>query len=264
MGRLQGKVAVITAGGQTIGRGIAMYFAKEGAKIVIVDGDQRAGETIVAELNALPASAVFLCADLGVKTQAAQAIATAAAAFGRIDILIIGAEEEPQSWQPLESKSDAALDQALGNDVHGALWTMQAAFPHLRDAGGGAIVMLFSNFGECASRFVGEHMAARWGALGLARTAGHEWGRYQIRVNTLVTFADTPAYRAYRDQHKELSERRLQGTAMQRAGDPELDIGGAALFLASDDCRYVTGQVLYADGGQFMTAPVFEPVFEAS
>ena len=98
--------------------------------------------------------------------------------------------------------------------------------------------------------------------FGLARSIANEWGRYQIRANVLVPLADTSGYQTYRSRGADLVDWRLSKTPMRRAGDPVKDIGGAAVFLASDDTRYVTAQVVYADGGAFLSTPVIEAVWD--
>lgn len=261
MSRLQGKIAVVTSGGQPIAAGIATRFAQEGAVVVILDGDEAAGRHTVGEAGA---GVEFMFAASDDKAALSDAIARVGKRYGRIDALVVGGEDAPgpDAWAPLEQKSDADFARHLGSDVYGALWAMQAAFPFMK-AEGGSMICIFSPFGEYASQHVGDHMTARWAAVGLARTAAHEWGRHQIRVHTLVPMADTPAYRAYRERDPDAVDARVQDTALKRIGDPVRDIGGAAVFLASDDTRFLTGQMVYADGGDFMTAPVFEPVWDA-
>ncbi len=260
MNRLEGKIAVVTAGGQAIAAGIATRFAREGAKVVVLDGDEAVGRRTV---EAAGANAEFAKAAVDDKAALTAAIAEAGRRHGRIDILVVGGEDAPgpETWSPLEEKTDADFARSLGADVYGALWAMQGVFPFMKD-GGGSIICIFSPFGEYASRHVGDHMAGRWGAIGLARTAAHEWGRHQIRVHTLTPLADTPAFQAYRERDSANVDARVQDTALKRMGDPVEDIGGAAVFLASDDTRFLTGQMVYADGGDFMTTPVFEPVWD--
>jgi 3-oxoacyl-[acyl-carrier protein] reductase len=259
MRRLEGKIAVVTSGGQPIAAGIAVRFAQEGATVVILDGDGVAGARVAAG-----GDVQFLAAASDDKAALTAAIAEVGERYGRIDALVVGGEDAPgpDRWAPLEQKTDADFAQCLGSDVYGALWAMQAAFPYMKE-NGGSIICVFSPFGEYASQHVGDHMAGRWGAVGLARTAAHEWGRHQIRVHTLVPMADTPAFRTYRERDPEAVDARIQDTALKRIGDPVRDIGGAAVFLASDDTRFLTGQMVYADGGDFMTAPVFEPVWDS-
>lgn len=258
--RLAGKVAVILAGGQPIARGIAIRYAREGALVAILDGDEAAGRETATLAGG---DARFLPAATTDRSALFAAISDIGNAQDRIDILVIGGEDAPApaDWAPLEKKSDTAMRAALDQDMMGSFWAMQAAFPYMKGEGG-SIICLFSPFGEYASQHVGDHMAGRWGMVGLARTAAHEWGRHQIRVHSLVPLADTPAFRAYRERDPERVDARIQDTALRRMGDVIDDIGGAAVFLGSDDTRFLTGQMVYADGGDFMTAPVFEPVWD--
>lgn len=93
---------------------------------------------------------------------------------------------------------------------------------------------------------------------GLARSLAAEWGQYQIRVNTLVPSARTPGFDAYRARNPQVVDWNVSKTPMQRVGDPVRDVGGAAVFLASSDSQYLTGSMIFADGGAFLTAPVVD------
>jgi len=261
MDRLKNMVAVVTAGGQPIAAGIAIRFAQEGAIVVVVDGDEAAGQ---ATVKAAGGRAEFIKATVDDKAQITAAIKAAGDRHGRIDTLVVGGEDAPgpDRWAPFEEKTDADLAAALNQDVWGAFWSMQAAFPYMK-AKGGSIICIFSPFGEYASQHVSDHLAGRFGTIGLVRSAAHEWGRHQIRVHSLTPLADTPAFRAYRERDPQVVDGRVRDTALQRMGDPIRDIGGAAVFLASDDTRFLTGQMVYADGGECLTAPVFEPVWDA-
>lgn len=258
MGRLQDKIAVIGAGGQAIGAGIAQRFAQEGARVVILDDDATAGECVAKMI-----AGEFVHADLASKAAITRAMDVIGRKHGRIDIMVIGAEDLSGAghWSPLEDKIDAEFKATLERDVWGALWTLKASLPHMREHGA-SVIFIFSPFGQYASRNIGDQMISRWGALGLARSAANEWGRFGIRVNTLVPLADTPAFQAYRAHGPEFVDARVSVTPMKRVGDPVKDIGGAALFLASDDTRYVTGQVVYADGGGYLSSPVVEAVWD--
>ena len=182
---------------------------------------------------------------------------------GRIDVMILGGEDLPDAghWKPLEEKRDEEFSASLNRDIWGSLSALRAALPYMRELGE-SIIFMFSPFGQYSSRHIGDQMASRWGALGVARTVANEWGRFGIRANILVPLADTPGFRAYRLRGPEEVDWRISVTPMQRVGDPVKDIGGAALFLASDDTRYVTAQVVYADGGSFLSTPVVEAVWD--
>jgi NAD(P)-dependent dehydrogenase (short-subunit alcohol dehydrogenase family) len=183
--------------------------------------------------------------------------------YGQIDVMVVGGEDMPgaETWKPLEEKTDAEFKEAMDRDIWGSLWILRAALPYMREKGA-SIIFVFSSFGQYASRHIGDQMAGRWGALGLSRTIANEWGRFGIRANSLVPLADTPGFRAYRVRGPETVDSRVSAIPMKRVGDPVKDIGGAALFLASDDTRYVNAQVVYADGGSFLSTPVVEAVWD--
>lgn len=258
MGRFDGKVVVVTAGGQAIGAGIATRFVQEGAKVLIFDEDAAAGSQVADAIGA-----TFVAANLDDKGSVTAAIDSIGQEHGNIDAMVFGGEDLPDAehWKPFEEKTDAEFKEALDRDVWCAIWILRAAFPYMRDRGA-SLIFLFSPFGLFASRNIGDEMTGRWGALGLSRSIANEWGRYQIRANVLAPLVDTPGYQAYRARGPELVDWRVSKSPMRRVGHPVKDIGGAALFLASDDTRYVTGQWVYADGGNFLSVPVVEAVWD--
>ena len=254
MGRFDNKIVVISAGAQPLGAGIATRFAQEGAKVMLLDEDTDSGRKFAATIGA-----TFVAAKLSDKASLTRAIEGIGKAHGRLDAMVLGAEDIPSAdhFKPLEEKTDADFKQALDRDVWGALWLSKAAFPFMK-TNGASLIFMFSPFGQFASRNIGDDITGHWGALGLSRNIANEWGRYQIRANVLIPLANTPGFQAYRARGEQLVDWRLSKTPMKRTGDPVRDIGGAALFLASDDTRYVTGQWVYADGGSFLCAPVAE------
>ena len=258
MGLLQNAIAVVGSGGQAIGAGIAQRFSQEGARVFIVDNDAIAGQSV-----AKACGGEFVKADAMDKDAVAHAMESIGRQHGRIDIMVIGGEDMTGSdqWKSLEEMSDADLKMTVDRDIWGTLWMLKAALPYMR-IHGASVICMFSPFGQYASRHIGDQMTGRWGALGLARTAANEWGKYGIRINTLVPLADTPAFQAYRKRGPEFVDARINVTPMRRMGDPVKDIGGAAVFLASNDANYLTGQVIFADGGNFLSSPVIEAVWD--
>lgn len=259
MGRLQDKVAIINPGGQSISAGIATRFAQEGAKVALLDGDASAGEKTARAIGA-----EFTRVDPSNQAALTSAVQRVGEKHGRIDVIVVGGDDMSgaAAWKPVEEMTDTEFKAAMDRDVWGALWTLRAALPYMRQHGA-SIIFIFSPFGQYASRHVGDQMTSRWGALGLSRTIANEWGRFGIRTNTLVPLANTPGYQAYRARGPQTVDQRLSATPMKRAGDPVKDIGGAALFLASDDTRYLNGQVVHADGGSFLSTPVVEAVWDS-
>jgi NAD(P)-dependent dehydrogenase (short-subunit alcohol dehydrogenase family) len=135
---------------------------------------------------------------------------------------------------------------------------MQAAYPHLKTRGG-SIVTLCSLNGVNAHLYTAEYNAAKEAARALTRTAAREWARHGIRANVICPAAATEAYEAFRQGFPENAAALLAQNPMGRMGDPEVDIGSVALFLASDDSRYVTGNTLFVDGGSHLNGVQWDP-----
>lgn len=174
------------------------------------------------------------------------------------DILVVNMLDAP-AVAPLEAQTDASFAEAL-NRVTASAALMRAALPAMRDRGAGRIILVGHRYGETVSEAIGPYNAAAAALLGLARTAAVEWGKFGVTTNVLLPFANTAELRAAHERRAKIIDLFIGQTALGRAGDPVEDIGGAALFLASDDGAFVNGQVLYADGGQHIAAPVLNPV----
>jgi NAD(P)-dependent dehydrogenase (short-subunit alcohol dehydrogenase family) len=259
MGRLDGKVAIVTGAGQGIGRGIARRYAGEGAALVIAERDAASGAAVAAELGRdLAARAEFVATDVTDKAQVAAMVEAAVTAFGRIDILVNNAWGGG-SFCRLEHKRDADLQQGLQVALFGAFWAMQAVLPHMRRQGGGRIITLCSLNGVNAHMYTAEYNSAKEALRALTRTAAREWAHHNILANVVCPAAVSPAYEAFRAFDPDNAAALLKQNPMGRMGDPERDIGGVALFLASDDACYVTGNTIYADGGSHINGVAWAP-----
>jgi NAD(P)-dependent dehydrogenase (short-subunit alcohol dehydrogenase family) len=250
MGRLAGKVALITGAGQGVGLGIAQAFAEAGAAIVITGRDAGKLEAALPDLERRGARALACPGDAARKESAERAVQAAIDAFGGLDIVVNNAQAR-RSGVPVEDILAEDLDLAFGSGPYATLFHMQAAFPHLKEAGG-SIINFGSKMGLMPMEGVASYAAAKEAIRGLSRAAAREWGRYRIRVNVLNPASLSPGAQAYFQSRPEEYERLRQDLALGYFGDAETDIGAAALFLASDDSRYVTGQTINVDGGQVM------------
>ena len=150
-----------------------------------------------------------------------------------------------------ENIDDATLAMTLESGFFGTLYFMQESFTHMKERGGSII-----NFGSREGIFGGVGMsvyAANKEAIrGLSRSVAREWGKYNIRVNVICPAALSPAAATYLETHPDEAKMYLSQTALGRFGDTHRDIGPIAVFLASPDSGYLTGQTLNADGGQMM------------
>lgn len=259
MGVLDGRVALITGAGLGIGRGIARRYAAEGAAVVVADRDVAAGERCVAELQReFGARAEFLATDVGIKQQVLAAVELAASRFGRLDVLVNNAWGGGAIGR-LEQKTDALMEHGFRVGMMSAFWAMQAAFPHMQRQSWGRIVNLCSLNGVNAHMGTLEYNTAKEAQRALTRTAAREWARYGICANVICPAAATTAYQAFYDANPETAQAMAAANPMGRMGDPEKDIAGVALFLASEDCRYLTGNTLFVDGGAHINGVAWAP-----
>jgi NAD(P)-dependent dehydrogenase (short-subunit alcohol dehydrogenase family) len=251
MNRLKDKRALIF-GVDPISVGIAVRFAAEGADVSALDEP--------SALTILQAHSDVHAVELADEScEAAAASVLSVLAEGALDILVIGAGDVPDesSWKSIEDVQPRDFMQEEGGETARALAVAQAPKKRLAEKGGSIIVPV-SPAGLYSEGGWGARPLVHHSTLGLARTLAAEWGAQQIRVNTLVPFAETPGLQKYRSRAPQLVDWRISKTAMRRSGDVVRDIGGAAVFLASEDTRYVTGSMIFADGGAFLTTPVIE------
>jgi NAD(P)-dependent dehydrogenase (short-subunit alcohol dehydrogenase family) len=256
-GRLAGKVAIVTGAGFGIGRGIARRFAREGAAVTVAEIDVRSGERTAAEVDELGGRGLFVRTDVTDRAQIEAAVSATIERFGRLDVVVNNA------WgggtiKRLEHKTDADMRHGVELGYMAVFWMLQAAFPHL-ERGGGSIVTLCSLNGVNAHLYTAEYNGAKEAARALTRTAAREWARHGIRANVICPAAATEAYEAWRQMAPDNAAAMLRQNPMGRMGDPEQDIGSVALFLASDDSRYLTGNTLFVDGGSHLNGVQWDP-----
>jgi len=250
MRRLQGKVALITGAGQGVGLGIAQAFVAEGASVVITGRDEQRLESAARSIEARGGKVIAFAGDASRRENAQRAVGAAVDGFGSLDILVNNAQER-RSGVPFEEITEVDMDLAFGSGPVATLVHMQAAFPHMKDRGG-SIINFGSKMGMLPIAGIGSYAAAKEAIRGMTRAAAREWGRFRIRVNVLNPASLSDSGKAYFKDRPAEFERLCQDVALGYFGDAETDIGAAAVFLASDDGRYVTGQTINVDGGQLM------------
>jgi NAD(P)-dependent dehydrogenase (short-subunit alcohol dehydrogenase family) len=250
-GRLAGKVAIVTGAGQGVGRGVALAFAREGAAVVVAECNDAAGASVVAEIEAFGGKALLAQCDVSRRRSVDAMIVTTVDAFGGIDVLVNNAQRAPAAPVPLMAHTDEIVDLCFDSGFRGTLYCMQACYPHLKQRGGRVI-----NFGSGAGleglAGHGAYGASKEAIRALSKTAAREWGPDGINVNVICPLASSPGVAKLLELAPEMEKRMTAGNPIERIGDCEADIGPVAVFLASDDARYVTGQTISADGGAVM------------
>jgi NAD(P)-dependent dehydrogenase (short-subunit alcohol dehydrogenase family) len=258
MGRLAGRVALITGAGAGIGRGIALRFAREGARIAIAERNAATGEQTARDVEALGAEALFIETDVAQKQQVERAVAQTVVRFGTVHILVNNAwAGRPMSR--IERASDDAMRSGFEVGPMAALHAMQACFPHMKAQRYGRVVSLASLNGVNAHMFTVDYNAAKEAIRAITRTAAREWAELGITCNVVCPAAESEAMQRLRARDPRLIEGAAATLPMKRFGDPEEDIAPVVLFLATEDSRYVTGNTLFADGGSHINGASWSP-----
>jgi NAD(P)-dependent dehydrogenase (short-subunit alcohol dehydrogenase family) len=258
MGRLQDRVAIITGAGDGIGRGIARRFAAEGASVLVAELNAESGPAVVAELRDLGAEARYLRTDVGAKDDNLAMVATAVETWGTVDILVNNAWGGG-SLGRVERKTDEAMDHAMRVGFLGPFWAMQAAYPVMKAKGYGRVINICSLNGVNAHMGTADYNTAKEALRTLTRSAAREWAPTGVVANVICPGALTGAARAVFAANPELKAQAEASVPMGRLGDPEDDIAPVAVFLASDDCRYMTGNTLFVGGGTHINGSAWAP-----
>ncbi len=260
MGKLPDRVAVITDAGDGIGRGMARRFASEGAKVVVAELDETSGPGVVDELATdFGADAVYVRTDVGVKDDNLAMIGAAVDRYGTVDILVNNAWGGGGGLGRVEYKTDETMDHALRVGFLGPMWAMQTAFPIMKAKGYGRIINICSLNGVNAHMGTVDYNTAKEALRTLTRSAAREWAPTGVVANVICPGALTASASAVFAEHPELEAQAAASIPMGRLGDPEEDIAPIAVFLASEDCRWMTDNTLFVGGGTHINGSAWAP-----
>ena len=249
MKRFAGKVALVTGAARGLGRACALRFAREGASVLLADVDAAKGRETLADFEGEGLPARFVETDVSQRAEVERAVAAAVSSYGHLDIMLNNAGIGP-SLDFLEM-SEAEFDRVIGINLKGPLFGTQAAGRVMRDQGRGGVIINMSSINAIlANPLLAAYAVSKGGVNQLTRAAAIALAPYGIRVvgigpGTIMTELVEKAVLPNPDARRMI----LSRTPAGRFGDPD-EVAGVAAFLASDDASYMTGQIVYPDGGR--------------
>ena len=251
--RLQGKLVAITAGASGMGRAASLKFAKEGAKVAIIDINEAAAIEVKGQIEATGGTAYAIRADLTNAQECRGSVAEAAQKLGGLDIF--WAHAGIPGTDVVEDIDLAEFDLSMNLNVRSCYLTVGEAVKHIRKRGGGSVILTASISGIVGSQRSPLYSAGKFGVVGLGKSLSLRYGPEQIRVNVICPgLTETPMLRGFMgrnatdDQAAETQKRFVGMIPMGRVASAE-DIANLALFLGSDESAYITGQAIAVDGG---------------
>jgi NAD(P)-dependent dehydrogenase (short-subunit alcohol dehydrogenase family) len=248
MAELAGKVALVTGAGQGVGQGIALALAANGAAVVVAGRTEAKVIATARTIGERGGRALAVACDVFRAEDITRTVARTVAEFGGIDILVNNAYDG--AWGPLASLDDEAFMRGIHSGPLASFRFMRACYPHFKARGGGNIVNLATSAAvRWDSSNYGAYAVAKQGVRALTRAAASEWGRDNIRVNTVAPLAASPALANWIKTDPE-AKTFFETVALKRVGDCEADIGRAVAALVSPQMSYLTGATIPLDGGQ--------------
>jgi NAD(P)-dependent dehydrogenase (short-subunit alcohol dehydrogenase family) len=244
---LNGKVALVTGSTRGIGKSIAQELARAGAKVSLSSRKAEACEAARSELANEGFDVIAQPCNIGRKEELQALVDATRAKWGGIDIVVSNAATNPY-FGPLTGISDEAFDKIIANNVKSVLWLAGMTLEGMAKRGGGSFIAVGSIGGILANTVIGAYGVSKAADHHLVRNLAAEWGPRNVRVNAIAPgLVKTEFARALWEDEKRAAER-IEATPLRRLGEPR-DIGGIAVFLASDAAAFITGQCIVADGG---------------
>jgi 3-oxoacyl-[acyl-carrier protein] reductase len=242
---LTGKVAIITGSGRGIGKAIAMKLAEVGATIVINDvGDAGPAEQTVAEIKSLGRQSMAVMADVSSTADVVKLVDATISAYGKVDILVNNAGITRD--QLAMRMTDEDWDKVLAIDLKSVFLCTRAVLRPMLKQRSGKIISISSIVGIIGNASQANYAAAKAGIIGFTKTIAKEMGSRGITANAVAPgFIDTPMTQALPEERRQIM---LNGIPLGYLGTPR-DVAEAVAFLASEEARYITGQVITVDGG---------------
>jgi len=244
---LKGKTAIVTGSSRGIGRAIAVAYARAGARVVITSRKADACAAVVEQLRGEGLEAMAVACNISRKDEITALVDQTEEAYGPVDVLVCNAAVNPY-YGPLSGVTDEAFSKVMDVNIRSNLWLVNRVAPGMVEKGKGSIVIVSSIAGLTGSRTLGAYGISKAADMSLARSLALEWGKQGIRTNCIAPgLIKTDFAKALWDNPDTLAGA-LKSSPLNMIGEPE-DIAGAALLLASDAGRFITGTTIVIDGG---------------
>ncbi|MDE3087880.1 MAG: SDR family oxidoreductase [Chloroflexota bacterium] len=247
MSQLNNKIALITGGGRGLGRAIALAFADSGAHIAVASRTRETLDEVAAAVRAKGRRALAVEVDVADSASVAQMIDATRKEFGRIDILVNSAGV---GWaERLDLMSDATWKWIIDTNLTGTFYCCREALRGMIEQKSGSIINLASVAGVKGPPGLGAYAASKGGVIALTKVLALENTRHNVRVNAIAPGYFRTDMNAAALDDPEIGPKMIKRIPMRRAGKPE-EIGPLAVFLASDDASFVTGEIYFISGGE--------------
>src|SRR3954447_21391285 len=246
MGKLDGKIAIVTGAGQAVGGGIAERLAPEGATVVVTDLNEATAKETAEAVNG-----VGIQADVTSRESVEAMVERVRQELGRIDVLVNNA-----GWDkvgPFVDSDPADWDRIIAINLYGVLHTCKAVLPIMAEQGGGRVVNLASDAGRVGSSGEAVYSAAKGGVIAFTKTIAREMARSGINANAVCPGpTDTALFASMGGDNPKLRESLTRAIPLRRLGRPA-DLANAVAFLVSDEAAFITGQTVSVSGGLTMS-----------
>ncbi|ASP48285.1 SDR family NAD(P)-dependent oxidoreductase [Cognaticolwellia beringensis] len=254
------KIIIVTGAGQGIGQGVSRRFARAGGTVIVADINVDAGQQTANSLQALGGKGYYIPYDLFDVNGGEKLVDQVVAQFGQVDVLVNNAYPTgliPPG--PIESKPMDGYYKTMQAGFFAIVNIMNAVFPHMKERQFGRIINMCSLNGVNAHKYTAEYNASKEAVRAFSRTAAVEWMQHGITTNIICPGAMSEAAKRFMEKEPEMMAEMLSQNPAGRMGDPEQDIGGATLLLASDDAQYINGNTIFVDGGSHINGVNWSP-----
>ena len=250
MGKLDGRVVILTGASGGIGKQVAMRLAEEGANLTICARTTSKLETTKKLCEERGAKVLAVTCDVSNYEKLQDMVKQTVDTFGRIDVLINNAMSG-SLYVPFENQTVEDFEGYLNSNLYPTVHLMQLCYPYLKESGHGSIINIGSGSSDNGLAGCAAYASIKGAIKSLTKVVASEWGKDGIRVNCLAPAAVTENLSG--DAHTyEIVKEKMSANPLCRPGDPYADIAPVYVFLASDDSAYMTGQTIHVEGGALM------------